>query len=122
MNISIDYDGCYTEHKDYFDLMAKAMQATGNKVGIITGVREVDNINGRVVNRKSEILQNLGFTPDFIHMWGETETIGNSNLWKALRMDMEEVVVHYDDDATEIKRYTDRWIIKVMNSADQDKF
>ena len=113
MTISIDIGGCYNEHKEYFDVMAIAMQAQGHRVGIITGERE---------QRRAEILANLGFKPDFMHLWGEFETIINGNNWKVARLLQEGVAVHYDDDATEMKRYTDLWIIKVMNSGDKNKF
>lgn len=122
MKISFDYHGCYLEHKEYFDAMARSMQQTGHQFGIITGVREIQEVGGQKLNNKDGILANLGFKPDFFYMWGEVEAITNGNMWKAQKMDIEGVLIHYDDDATEIKKYTDRWVIKVMNSADRGKF
>lgn len=123
MNISIDYHGCYLEHKLFFDEMANAMQKAGHKVGIITGLREKEiGYDRRVKENKIEMLNNLGFTPDFVKMWGENETISNGNLWKAYRLDDEEIDMHFDDDATEMKKYTPRWIMKTMNHGEQKKF
>ena len=113
MNISIDFNGTYTEHKIFFDEMAKSMQKSGHKVGIITGERET---------KRKEIEEALGFAPDFMRLWGEFETIANGNLWKAERLDEEDVLVHFDDDAKELKRYTGRWIIKTLNSGEVNKF
>lgn len=113
MNISFDWGGCYLEHRQYFDVMALAMQSQGHKVGIITGERTA---------REAEIRNSLGFTPDFIALWGDYETIANGNLWKCQRMDQFDVTTHYDDDASEMKKYTNRWIIKVLNSGEPTKF
>lgn len=113
MNISIDFAGCYEEYKPFFDEMALAMQAKGHKVGIITGEREA---------KKDFIRSRLGFEPDFWALWGEYITIGNGNLWKAQRMDEFDVWVHFDDDAGEIKKYTDRWVFKSLNSGQPNKF
>jgi len=113
MNISIDLDGTFKEHEPFFNEFAKAMQFTGHRVGIITGERE---------SKRPEILQALGFVPDFLHLWPQEEAISNGNLWKCERMDEEDVTLHFDDDAREMKRYTDRWIMKTLNSSDQNKF
>lgn len=120
MNISLAFTGCYMEHKLFFDAMATAMQAQGHRVGIITGDREKDPFSNK--DLKAEMLAKIGFTPDFCHMWGATETIANGNLWKCQRLDQEDVYVHFDSDATELKKYTERWIIKVMDSGAKTKF
>lgn len=123
MNISLDYHGTYTEHKEFFDELAKGFQSRGHRVGIITGVREKEyDERNRLRNRREEMLQSLGFTPDFVCIWGEAETIANGNVWKVERMIEQEVLIHFDDDARELKKYTDRWIIKTLNSGEQDKF
>ena len=119
MNISIDYE-IYHEHKIFFDEMAISMQKTGNRVGIVAGLREKDPFNGE--DKRVEIDKNLGFKADFVHLWGENEAIASGNLWIAQKLDQEDIYMHFDDDATEIKRYTQRWIVKVMNSAAQAKF
>jgi hypothetical protein len=113
MTISIDIGGCYTEHKEYFDAMAISMQKAGHRIGIITGEREAD---------RAKLMGMLGFTPDFMHLWGEFETIINGNNWKVSRLLKEGVALHFDDDATEMKKYTDLWIVKVMNSGQIAKF
>lgn len=113
MKISFDWIGTYLEHKDYFDAMATALQLQGHEVGIITGERE---------NRRVEISNSLGFVPNFIKLWGENETIANGNLWKSITLKEMEINVHYDDDATELKKYTDGWIIKTLNSNERKKF
>lgn len=120
MNISIDYAGCYTEHKIFFDEFAKAMQKAGHRVGIITGERERDPFSG--ADLKEQMKKQLGFTPDFMHLWGAVETIANNNLWKCQKMDYEDVLVHFDDDAAEMKKYTGRWILKSLNSSQIKKF
>lgn len=120
MNISIETLGCYFEHKIFFDEMAIAMKKRGHRVGIITDEREKDPFSGEDI--KEKILKSLGFKPDFIHLWGATETIANGNLWKCQKMDLEDVLVHFSSDATEMKRYTDRWIIKVLDSSQPNKF
>ena len=120
MNISFDLEGCYWEHKVFFDDMAKGMQKLGHKVGIIAGERAIDPFSGK--DRVEELKKDLGFKPDFIHLWGENETISNGNLWKVEKIVQEEVLVHFDDDATELKKYTDRWIIKTLNSGELGKF
>jgi hypothetical protein len=68
------------------------------------------------------MIAKLGFKPDFVHMWGANETIANGNLWKAQRMDQEDVLIHFDDDAREIKKYTERWVLKALNNAELPKF
>ena len=123
MNISLEFDGCYTEHKIFFDEMAKTMQKAGNKVGIITGrrVKEYDYTNNFVDNDKV-IREYLGFKPDFMHLWGENETIANGALWICRKLDQEDVLMHFSPNGTELKRYTGRWIVKTMDSGQQKKF
>lgn len=113
MKVSIDLGGCYFEHKEYFDAMARAMQKDGHKVGIITGERE---------QNRNKIMSQLGFVPDFLHLWGEFETIVSGARWKVERMLSEGVALHYDDDATEMKKYTDLWVVKVMCAGQEEKF
>ena len=113
MTISIDLDGCYWEHKMYFDLMAEAMQKAGHRVGVITGRRDKE---------RPAIIEQVGFKMDFLHVWGDDEAIVNGSAWKVKMMIHESVSVHFDDDATEIKKLTDKWIIKVMSNADKKKF
>lgn len=120
IKVSFDYHGCYLEHKEFFDIMAIALQTLNHKVGIITGVRDKDPFTN--VDNKQEILNNLGFKPDFIHMWGQNETISNAEQWKVARLSQEEVNVHFDDDASLLKRWTTGQIIKTMNSNDPKKF
>jgi len=120
MNISIDWNGCYPEHKEYFDAMALAMQKAGHRVGIITGEREKDPYNK--TDKTKEILGYLGFKPDFLVLWGEYETIANGNMWKAQKLIDNQIAMHFDDDATEMKKYTDIWIVKVLNRAEKGKF
>lgn len=120
MTISFDLVGCYFEHKEFFDILANALQHAGHRVGIITGEREKDPYTGE--DYKEKILPQLGFKPDFFHVWGAIETIVNGNSWKAHKMHQEGVAVHFDDDAKEIKRYTDLWVIKTMTNADPKKF
>lgn len=113
MIISFDWVGTYLEHKEYFDQMAKALQKAGHKVYILTGEREA---------RKPEILKSLGFTPDMMILWGDYESIANSNRWKVEKMIDHDILVHYDDEASGIKQWTNRWVIKVMNSDKRDSF
>lgn len=113
MTISIDYLGCYTEHKEFFDVMSAAMQAAGHRVGIITGERE---------KKRGEIEHNLGFKPDFVHLWADDEFIVNGSQWKADRMNSEEVQLHFDDDGTHMKQWTNLWVVKTLNSSDPRKF
>lgn len=120
MNISISTTGCYFEHKQFFDEMALGLQARGHRVGIITGIREVDPFTSE--KHKEVLLSQLGFKPDFVKMWGANESIANGNLWKAMKMDEEDVLLHFDDDAKEIKRYTGRWVLKSLNSGQLNKF
>lgn len=119
MTISFDFDS-YLQHKVYFDEMAMGMKNRGHRVGIITGVREKDPFTNE--DLKAKLITQLGFNADFIRMWGQNESIANGNAWKVARMVDEDVLVHYDDDATEIKKYTDRWIIKVMLNGQEKKF
>ena len=120
MNISLDYSATYLPYKEFFDEMAKAMQKTGHKVGIIAGDRERDPFSGE--DLKEKLLANLGFKPDFCHMWGSTESIANGSIWKVEKMIQEQVLVHFDSDATQLKRYTDLWIFKVMDPGQKGKF
>ena len=113
ITISLDFHGCYLEHKEFFDEMAKSMQDKDHRIGIITGERE---------SKREFIARHTGFMHDFVHLWGEYETISNGNLWKCQQMDKEDVLVHFDDDAKEMKKYTDRWIIKVMCGGVPQKF
>lgn len=120
MTISIDLIGTYYEHKEFFDEMAHAMQKAGHRVGIITGEREKDPYTG--MDNRERFLRELGFKPDFFYLWGPNETIANGDLWKAQRMELEGVALHFDDDATGMKKYSDLWIVKTMNSAQRNKF
>jgi hypothetical protein len=113
MTVSFDYDGCYKEHKSFFDDMANAMQKAGHRVGMVTGEREA---------KREFLMGQLGFKPDFMRLWGDFETISSGAQWKIERLAEEEVNVHFDDDATELKRYTAGWIIKTMHSAAPNKF
>lgn len=113
MKISLDWVGCYLEHKEYFDEMVNGLQRQGHLVGIITGEREA---------KRPVIERSLGFKADFIHLWGDYETIANGNTWKVGKLMEHGIAVHYDDDATEMKKYTDLWIIKTMNNAERVKF
>ena len=123
MNISLSINGCYWEHKIYFDEMARAMQAAGHKVGVIAGMRVKEYLGtGKVRDNVAMLEKDLGFKPDFMHLWGENETIANGNLWKCEKMDQEDVLVHFDDDAFEMKKYTGRWIFKNLNSGQLNKF
>ena len=107
MNVSMAWGGCYLEHREYFDAMAASMQAAGHKVGILTGERE---------SKKPQILGSLGFTPDFVILWGEFEVIVGGAQWKAQKMIDNQIGMHYDSDATDIKRWTDLWVVKTMDS------
>lgn len=120
MNFSFSYKGCYLEYKPFFDVFVPAMQSAGHRVGIITGEREKDVYSGEDI--KSKILNDLPFTPDFVHMWAQTESIANADLWIAQKMDLEDSYVHFDENAANIKRYTDRWVFKSLNSANPNKF
>lgn len=120
MKISIDWVGSYLEHKIFFDELARAMQAAGHKVGIVTGEREIDPFTG--ADKRKQILESLNFTPDFMYLWGANESIANGNLWKCQKLDQEDILIHFDDDAAEMKRYTGRWIIKTLNSSEIKKF
>lgn len=124
MTISIDLDGCYFEHKEFFDAMAIAMQEAGHRVGIITGIREkVEDVRtGHVSDKRSELLGQIGFIPDFFHMWGQFETIASGSRWKVQKMIVEQVTMHFDDDATDLKKYTGGWVLKSLNSGDPKKF
>lgn len=113
MNVSIAWGGCYLEHKEYFDAMATSMQETGHKVGILTGERE---------SKKSQIVGSLGFTPDFVILWGEFEVIVGGAQWKAQKMHDHTIGMHFDPDATEMKRWTDLWVVKTMDRNQQKKF
>lgn len=113
MIVTIDIGGCYTEHKEFFDAMATAMQKDGHQVGVITGERE---------NKRPRILAQLGFTPDFMDLWGEFETIPNGAQWKADRLVTRGVGLHFDDDATDLKRFTNLWVVKVLNGGAISKF
>lgn len=113
MNISIDWGGCYLEHREFFDAMANAMQKDGHRVGILSGDRE---------SKKNQIVGSLGFTPDFMILWGEFEYIVGGAQWKAQKMIDNHIGMHFDDDATEIKRWTPLWVMKTMNTGEQKKF
>lgn len=123
ITVSLEFDGCYVEHKQFFDAMAQGLQAVGHKVGIITSkrIKEYDYNNNMTENDKV-INEALGFKPDFMYLWGENETIANGALWKCRKMDQENVTLHFGPDATEMKRYTDRWVVKTMDSGQVKKF
>lgn len=122
MTISFSFAGCYHEHSDFFNDMAKAMQAHGHRVGIITGGVRDGSKDQPHVYTKDEMMKQIGFTPDFVYVWGQFETISNGNIWKVERIEYENVDIHFDDDATEMKKYTSRRILKVMNSGQLNKF
>lgn len=123
ITVSLEFDGCYTEHKLFFDAMAKGLQAQGHRIGIITGrrIKEYDYTNKLTENDKV-IKEFLGFEPDFMYLWGENETIGNGALWRCQKMDQENVLIHFSPDGTDLKKYTDRWVVKTMDSGQQKKF
>lgn len=113
MTIAFDWIGAYLEHKVVFDEMAKSMQLAGHKVGIITGERE---------KRKPQIMETLGFPPDFMCLWTDEEFIVNGNHWKAVKLDENNVDLYFDDDANSVKKFTSRWVVKTLNNADIRKF
>lgn len=111
--ISIDWVGAYLPYKEFFDAMAIGLQAVGHEVGIVTGERE---------SRRAEIEASLGFKPDFMLLWGEYETIGSGGEWKARQLNNHEILVHFDDDATQLKLWSDRWIFKTMDPDRKELF
>lgn len=113
ITISFDFIGTFTEHRLFFTEMAKAMQAAGNKVGIIANERE---------DKWFKYSKELGFEPDFVEFMKMDEEIPNVYLWKVQKLIDHDVLVHFDDDATRLKVFTDRWIVKTMNTADRGKF
>lgn len=113
MNVSIDWGGCYLEHREFFDAMAISMQRAGHRVGIITGERE---------HKKPQIEGSLGFKPDFLELWPELADITNGMKWKVDKFNQHAISLHFDDDATDLKKYTSMWIVKVMNSSKVNKF
>lgn len=119
LSISIDYESSYHAHKIFFDALAHGLQATGHRVGVITGIREKDVYTGE--DMRAKILSELGFKPDFVHMWGQTETIGHGGLWKARKMDAEDTIVHFDANAISIKRFTPRNVIKIVTNDELKK-
>lgn len=100
--------------------MAKGMQKLGHKVGVITGERETDPFTGKDI--RAEIVKNLGFKPDFLYLWGHNETIANGHFWIVENMIKEDVYLHFSSDARELKKYTDRWVVKTLDSGQKDKF
>lgn len=64
----------------------------------------------------------LPFKLDFMFLWGESETISNGALWKAQKMDQENVLFHFDVDATDMKKMTERWIFKTLDNTSINKF
>ena len=121
--ISFDWD-VYIQHKEVLLPMALSLQKDGNKVGIVTGERDnqFDSRTGRTVDKKKQILDSLGFTPDFFHIWGETETIASGSGWKAQKMEDENISLHFDDDGTDLKKWTKRWVAKLMLNGQENKF
>lgn len=113
MNVSLDFIGTFTEHRQFFTEFAKAWQAAGNKIGIIANERE---------NMWPKYSKELGFVPDFVEFMKMTDEIPNVALWKVNKIIDHDVILHFDDDAHRLKIYTDRWIVKVMNSAEKGKF
>lgn len=124
MTISFDFFGAYLEHKPVFDEMARSMQSHGHRAGIIAGLREkeFDQTSRRVIDNMARIKDSLGFIPNFIYLWGENETIGNGSLWKCYKLDDEDVYMHFDSNALELKKYTPRWIVKTLDSGQPKKF
>lgn len=82
------------------------MQKDGHRVGIISGNREAE---------RGKIEREIGFKPDFMYLWGDYETISNGSKWKVEKINQEGVLVHFDEDATDLKKFTDRWIFKSFN-------
>ena len=122
MKISFDWNS-YQNYKLFFDELLPILQDKGHKVGVIASLREKEyNSSNVLVNNRELILRELPFEPDFIHLWGETETIGNAFLWKAQKLDEEDVYFHFDPDATELKKFTERWIFKSLDSTNLNKF
>lgn len=122
MTISFDWDS-YKNYKLFIDSIADSLQESGHRIGVIASLREKEfNNQNQLVDNRELILRELPFQPDFIHLWGETETIANANLWKAQKLDQEDVYFHFDPDATELKKYTDRWIFKTLSSTNPNKF
>lgn len=105
MTISFTFQ-TYDRYKEFYDVFATSMQQQGHKVGIISGNREQERV---------KIERRLQFKPDFMHLWGEFETISNGSKWKIEKMEQEGVLVHFDEEATELKKFTDRWIFKSFN-------
>jgi hypothetical protein len=105
MNISFTFQS-YVRYPEFYNELAHSMQARGNRVGVISGNRETE---------RGKIERALGFKPNFMHLWGEFETISNGSKWKIEKMIQEEVLVHFDEEATELKKFTNLWVFKSYN-------
>lgn len=111
MKFSIDYYGAYVEYKQFFDEFARAMQARDHEVGILSGVRASEAKKFK-----------LGFVPNFVRTWTDDEIITNANMWLAQSIHDLDIMVHFDDDAKELKKWTDRLIMKTLNSNRKEIF
>lgn len=105
MKISFDLDGTYTEYPETFDDLAAMLQAAGHEVGILTA-RPFDD----------EHYEELGFVPDFEYYLGlpdgkYTET--EKCLEKSVKIQQEEIDMHYDDEADLFPDYMNTVIIEI---------
>lgn len=114
MTISFDWNS-YLNYRPFFDEILVRAKKDGHRVGVIASLREKEFVGSRIVNRREEIEKEVPIQLDFIHLWGETETISNASLWKCQKLDEEDCYFHFDPDATELKKYTDRWIFKTLD-------
>lgn len=122
MTISFDWNS-YLNYKPFFDEILLRAKKDGHRVGVISSLREKEyNAQNILVDNRQVILSTLPFQPDFIYLWGETETIANASLWKVEKLVFEDVYFHFDPEATEIKKYTDRWVFKTMDNTNTKKF
>lgn len=106
MKISFDYQS-YHQYPDFFDALYNA----NFDLGLIEGTR------------KSKFDMSLiKFEPSFVHLWTDDEFIINASSWKCEKLDLEDVYLHFDVDASELKKFTQRRIVKTLNPADWRKF
>ena len=120
MNISLEFLGCYHAHKEFFDAMAEGLQKQGHRVGIISPLREKDPYTGE--DTRARVMRELGFKPDFVHLWGYNESISNGDQWTCQRMEDENIYIHFGPNGSTLKRWTTRACMKTMDNAAINKF
>jgi hypothetical protein len=114
MKISIDLDGSFFAHPEFFTELATALQKAGHQVGVMTG-----RMKKTQENDKKEV-ESYGFKPDFFYNRLDTAKGTPSMRFKAATMRGAGIDAHFDDEGDEISKRTNLIVIHIPSHDAKD--